>query len=180
MSSPTSGLPHSFISKKKRILQRLAVPLETYDDLSPKGSIDEGIRDLIDEINQLEGCVTTSSCAGRISIFSEGNKVSAAGQESRVISRSESEGASGNVQDDLIRETTAGIGGKGGGGKWLFVSHDRLCFGERNSDLTKTFGMVKRSEGRILQAYEAGSRLIHFKFEPMVQSDAAQSEAVQN
>lgn len=172
MSSPTSSLPHSFVAKKKRILQNLAVPIDSYDDLSPKGSIDREIRDLIDEINQLEGCVTTSSCAGRISIFLEGNKVS----ESRVISSSKNRVEIGNFQDDVIRETTAGVGGKGGGGRWLFVSHDKLSIEEHNSDLTETFGMVKRSEERSVQTYEFGSRLIHFKFEPMVWSNTTTSD----
>jgi hypothetical protein len=49
----TSSLPQTFVTNKRRILESLAVPSEAYDDLSPKGSIDEGIRDLIDEINQV-------------------------------------------------------------------------------------------------------------------------------
>jgi len=73
-------LPPSFVAKKQKILEQLAVPAEQYDDLSPKGSIDEKIRDLIDEINALEGCVTTSSCAGRISVFLEGKRKSSYGE----------------------------------------------------------------------------------------------------
>ena len=69
-----SPLPQAFLAKKKTILDQLSVPVSEYDDLSPKGSIDVGIRDLIDEINQIEGCVTTSSCSGRASVFLEGKK----------------------------------------------------------------------------------------------------------
>ena len=53
MSQRLSSFPQAFLSKKKRILENLAVPSESYDDLSPKGSIDVGIRDLIDEINEV-------------------------------------------------------------------------------------------------------------------------------
>ena len=53
MSQRQSSFPQAFLSKKKRILENLAVPSESYDDLSPKGSIDVGVRDLIDEINEV-------------------------------------------------------------------------------------------------------------------------------
>lgn len=40
-------------------------------DLSKKGSIDDQIKDLVQYINAKENFFTTSSCSGRISIFSE-------------------------------------------------------------------------------------------------------------
>ena len=40
-------------------------------DLSKKGSIDEHITELIKFINAKEDYFTTSSCSGRISVFSE-------------------------------------------------------------------------------------------------------------
>lgn len=40
-------------------------------DLSKKGSIDDQIMDLIQYINTKENYFTTSSCSGRISVFSE-------------------------------------------------------------------------------------------------------------
>ncbi|KAG5927298.1 hypothetical protein E4U53_002888, partial [Claviceps sorghi] len=58
---PSTG----FAAKKTKILDQLAVPEAEYTDASPKGTIDAGIRELIDEINAAEGFVTTSSCAGR-------------------------------------------------------------------------------------------------------------------
>jgi len=67
MSSP-------FARKKSTILQQLDAPAEEYSDASPKGSVDEGIRELIQEINDIPGLVTTSSCAGRVSIFLDGNR----------------------------------------------------------------------------------------------------------
>lgn len=150
----TSNLPQSFLIKKKRILESLAVPSEAYDDLSPKGSVDEGIRDLIDEINQLEACVTTSSCAGRISVFLEGKKTAG-----------EANGQEAGISENGERETLAGIGGKGGGGRWLFVSHDRLSPADEKADLAAVLGMTIAAEEH---AHEADRRLIHFKFEPMI------------
>lgn len=183
-----STLPRGFGTKKKRILESLAVPSEAYDDLSPKGSVDEGIRDLIDEINhvssfqcqicrvqisrdsnkswlirkpiQLEGCVTTSSCAGRISVFLEGKKWASDpeflsdGQEVDVIS----------TQENVAKATVAGVGGKGGGGRWLFVSHDRLRV-DYDEDLAGLLGMKMSREEH---ARDPRRRLIRFKFEPMV------------
>ena len=63
-----------FEVRKQNILEQLDVPDGEYHDLSPKGSIDAPIRDLISEINGFDGIVTTSSCSGRISVFLEGRK----------------------------------------------------------------------------------------------------------
>lgn len=74
-SNPTHApIPPSFTRRKDAILEQLSVPDEDYTDLSPKGTIDAGIRDLIGEINALDGFVTTSSCAGRVSVFLEGRR----------------------------------------------------------------------------------------------------------
>lgn len=134
----------AFLSKKAKILEQLAVPDATYTDLSPKGSVDLGIRDLIDEVNAIDGLVTTSSCAGRISVFLEGVKREDGGRDGQV----------------------ATPGGKGAGGQWLFVSHDPLSEGkEAREDWSQMFELNKQGEGE-------GRRLIHFKFEPMVSSDS--------
>lgn len=140
--------PPSFTQRKERILAQLAVPEGEYTDASPKGSVDEGIRVLIDGINALEGFVTTSSCAGRVSVFREG--------EGRKL---------------------AGVGGKGGGGNWLFVSHDPVPLedGEPERDLEDLLGLKEAenqeaSSERVDDSLRDGAaaRLIHFKFEPMV------------
>ncbi|TVY26990.1 tRNA wybutosine-synthesizing protein 3-like protein [Lachnellula hyalina] len=173
--------PPSFLAKKTRILSQLAVPDSQYDDLSPKGSIDEGIRDLIAEINGIEGCVTTSSCAGRVSVFLEGKKdsssVSVSAVEERNGSEIEGEGREeGNDDDDDDddigeRGTKAGIGGKGGGGRWLFVSHDPVSI-DKGRDLAGYLGMERRKGdgdeelGVGMEAREV--RFVHFKFEPMI------------
>jgi tRNA wybutosine-synthesizing protein 3 len=157
------SLPSSFVAKKRKILQKLAVPAEQYDDLSPKGSVDEGIRDLIDEINALEGCVTTSSCAGRISVFLEGKKGATHGE------------LDGNRMEDGERVEAdskgAGVGGKGGGGRWLFVSHDPVDVQKHAGAWTELFGMENeqtRGEEPLSLGAVRDTRFIHFKFEPMV------------
>lgn len=144
------AVPPSFVSKKSRILASLSVPVEQYDDLSPKGSIDIGIRDLIDEINALEGCVTTSSCAGRISVFLEGKRSAAS-------------------EDETERDTTAGVGGKGGGGRWLFVSHDSVDTETFQGYWFEKLGMkTPPSEESMKSRISEEKRFVHFKFEPMV------------
>lgn len=153
----TQALPPSFTAKKTRILEQLSIPVAEYDDLSPKGSVDEGIRHLIDEINAIEGCVTTSSCAGRVSVFLEGKRNSGAEEDEL------------NLEDSERREKPAGVGGKGGGGRWLFVSHDPVVKDDGKS-WTVVLGMKTTQNEKLEVQIDRVSerRLIHFKFEPMV------------
>ncbi|KAI0839547.1 methyltransferase TYW3-domain-containing protein [Hypoxylon sp. FL0890] len=166
--------PPTFVQRKKRILDQLAVPDEVYSDASPKGSVDVGIRDLIDEVNKLEGFVTTSSCAGRVSVFREGSKKGAATFEDEGRADGEREG------EGEVRKL-AGVGGKGGGGAWLFVSHDPVSLDRAASeqDLESLLGLrnleargVDKAEQATLgnEAIQdvATARFIHFKFEPMI------------
>jgi tRNA wybutosine-synthesizing protein 3 len=166
-------LPPSFTRKKQKIRAQLAVPVPEYDDLSPKGSIDEGIRDLIEEINACEGFVTTSSCAGRISVFAEGVKKSRNGGEAET---EDLNGNNGHVTvlpedegDPLGTTKRAGVGGKGGGGKWLYVSHDPVVVGEIGENVSTFLGMRRSEPDTMLRELPiAQKRLIHYKFEPMV------------
>jgi tRNA(Phe) wybutosine-synthesizing methylase Tyw3 len=142
--------PPAFLDKKKKILEQLSVPNTEYTDASPKGSVDEGIRDLIDEINQSTGFVTTSSCAGRVSVFLEGRRV-----------------AETNGDDEQV----AGVGGKGAGGTWLFVSHDPVPDdGDENKDWSSTLGLEDSNAVQYVTGTVKERRLIHFKFEAMVSS----------
>ncbi|KAK4634800.1 tRNA wybutosine-synthesizing protein 3 [Fulvia fulva] len=142
--------PSTFQDKKRRILEDLATPSEEYTDLSPKGSVDEGVRELCDEINALEGYVTTSSCAGRIAVYMNGS-----GKD-----RSE-DGRSGRT------EREAGKGGKGGG-EWLFVTHDAFKTDEVSGDgeVFKSFGIEYAAPSVPTSA--AHCRLVYLKFEPMI------------
>ena len=135
-----------FDTKKSKILEQLAQPDDEYSDASPKGSVDVGIRNLIEEINTQPGFVTTSSCAGRVSVFLEGRKA-------------------GGASEDGSRQV-ASIGGKGADGKWLFVSHETLD-DDDGKDWAAEFGLTAQPE-ETLSDDSGERRLIHFKFEPMV------------
>ncbi|KAI1092095.1 methyltransferase TYW3-domain-containing protein [Rostrohypoxylon terebratum] len=160
--------PSSFTRRKERILRLLAVPEGEYTDASPKGSVDEGIRVLIDGINGLEGFVTTSSCAGRVSVFREGRRKGGGVGDGDGEEGMDVEGERGKL---------AGVGGKGGGGNWLFVSHDPVPLedGEPERDLEILLGL-KEAENREAGGGRSGDglrdgaavRLVHFKFEPMI------------
>ncbi|OIW30915.1 DUF207 domain-containing protein [Coniochaeta ligniaria NRRL 30616] len=159
--------PHAaFEAKKAKILSQLSIPDADYTDASPKGSVDEGIRDLIGEINAREGLVTTSSCAGRVSVFVEGSK-----------SSNSSAAADDNDVEGERPKPASAVGGKGGGGAWLFVSHDPVGEGvlQGEGGVAALFGLEGRDDGdgvggsvgEPVGGSEA-SRLIHFKFEPMI------------
>ena len=142
---PSLALPPSFLSRKARVLSSLSVPEGSYTDASPKGSVDEGIRNLISWLNGQDGYVTTSSCAGRISVFAEGNKDVG---ESR-------------------HTTVANTSGKGGGGRWLFVSHEPVNV---EGDIHELLGIKPwEATGEMLKTGLASkARYIRFAFEPMV------------
>ncbi|KAI1137477.1 methyltransferase TYW3-domain-containing protein [Hypoxylon sp. FL0543] len=180
--------PPAFAQRKKRILDQLAVPDEEYSDASPKGSVDVGIRELIDEVNRLDGFVTTSSCAGRVSVFKEGSKK---GGSASSFEEERKGGGEGDVDGDgdgdgdgggEVRKL-AGVGGKGGGGAWLFVSHDPITLdgdasGNATEDVQTLLGLrSSRSEWDGAEPVAFGNeavqdvsttRFIHFKFEPMI------------
>ena len=184
-SSPSPSLPPAFLSKKRKILSTLHPPTQDdYTDKSPKGSVDTQIASLIDEINAYPGLVTTSSCAGRVSVFLEGVKTSTT--TSGTNERSGDWGGDGDddaeQQQDRTSDTRAKSnpvpvpGGKGLGGRWLFVSHEPL--GEPSLYLEgRTWSEVFN-----ISPYEYGSkirgpskksdplfpRLIKFAFEPLI------------
>ncbi|KAH7064996.1 methyltransferase TYW3-domain-containing protein [Macrophomina phaseolina] len=148
----------AFAAKKHRILQQLAQPAAEYSDASPKGSIDEGIRTLIDDINAIEGLVTTSSCAGRIAAFLEGRKRAAATEPSEP-------------REAPAETNMAGPGGKGGG-QWLFVSHEPVPMPAADAEqagqhFTSLFGL-DAAEGLPRAKQAGGLRHVHLKFEAMI------------
>ena len=152
-----SVIPETFRARKEKILQALSVPDEEYKDLSPKGSVDDGIKDLINEVNSIDGLVTTSSCAGRISVFLEGSKDEPEG------------GRLGGTDDHPSQRAVPG--GKGIGGRWLFISHDPVSpptsSNEEVDPVMKLFGLS--TSQRLLDTSQPKKmRLIRFQFEPMV------------
>ncbi|OAR01051.1 hypothetical protein LLEC1_06081 [Akanthomyces lecanii] len=173
----------SFEARKSIILQQLAVPDADYSDASPKGTVDVGIRPLLAKINESTGFVTTSSCAGRVSVFVEGRKTAAqhlasSGADDNAAAQYNEEGPSGMVQP-ASTQTVAGLGGKGGGGAWLYVSHDPHPLVGQGVvvDWVKELGIsAGQDDDQSLLDATGGSggggdserRLIHFKFEPMI------------
>lgn len=167
MAESTDAIPDIFESRKRKILKDLSIPDENYTDLSPKGSVDEGIRDLIHDINSLPGLVTTSSCAGRISVFLEGRKKQAQRPPRPTPQQQQ-------------QRQFAPSGGKGAG-RWLYVSHEALKSdnGGGQGGLHELFGMVP-GDGRPprLQGQKTHApRLVRFQFEPMVRSSFQCSSA---
>ena len=134
----------AFDQKKANILRSLTAPAGDYHDQSPKGAVDEEIQDLIDQINDIEGCVTTSSCAGRTAVYLEGES-----QNASTTSR------------------------KGSGGRWLFVTHTPLDNPRDDKEassaqqLTHLFHL-DGSKSLSQSSLARPARLVHFKFEPMV------------
>lgn len=171
----------TFKLRKEKILSQLSVPDEQYTDASPKGSVDAGIRHLIAQINAHAGLVTTSSCAGRVSVYLEGRKSAAGGKgpapddgQREMPEGGESQsrrriggGGGGNANGNA----GSSAGGKGGG-EWLFVSHDPVPGGAHDAGYGWLLGSGPRQVGEetgqdAVDSAEA-PRLIHFKFEPMV------------
>ena len=148
-------IPLPFKLKKDKILLALAAPDNDYTDASPKGSVDKGIRDLIDEMNKIDGIVTTSSCAGRMSIFLEGSKYN------------DGEMKGGQLADQVSQAAVPG--GKGRGGRWLFVSHDPM---DRNDFSTiEALGPVFEFSDQKPISTDLNprkTRFAKFQFEPMV------------
>ena len=158
--------PPSFTAKKTAILASLSAPESAYTDLSPKGSVDAAIKPLIDRINALEGVVTTSSCAGRASVFLEGRK-----QGKSCEGRGDVQGNKGFGKES---EQAAVPGGKGLGGQWLFVSHEPVELprkGEDKESLSEYLGLGSlgaENEASVLIGDVNKMRLVRFQFEPMV------------
>jgi len=141
----------NFQRKKKEILRLLSEP--EYDDASPKGSVDAEIRDFIDEINHIEGLVTTSSCSGRISVFLEGQKH----DSQQTVGESEE------------RTNYASQGGKGGGGRWVYVSHQPVSsIGDIENGKTSLMGLFNLRPRASASEMNGNCRFVHLKFEPMI------------
>lgn len=175
----------AFTLRKQKILSQLALPDEQYTDASPKGSVDARIRALIDQINSTyAGLVTTSSCAGRVSVYLEGRKAALSTAGERFVEddggRSmEAAAASGSGSGNgSAASASASFAGGKGGGEWLFVSHDPIQPSEyRDGVAGEGYEKLLLGENGGLptsgNGLDGAARLIHFKFEPMVMVIAA-------
>lgn len=136
------SMSKQFLAKKKTILQALGVSDDVYTDLSPKGSVDDAIRDLVTSINSVDSLVTTSSCSGRFVVYLDGpDKLASADND----------------------ETASRKAGKGGG-TWLFTSHTPVT-----APLTWQV-IAGKGDAHIGPAtsLDIEGRLVHCKFEPMI------------
>ncbi|KAI9760582.1 MAG: hypothetical protein M4579_001551 [Chaenotheca gracillima] len=184
-SLSSSAATSRFRQKKERILRSLSIPVDAYTDASPKGSVDEGIKDLISYLNSFDELVTTSSCAGRVCVFVEGHKRPRNSEQETHSDNQNPEDADAVVKDKawvVANKKASSTGGKGTGGHWLFVSHDPLeeiaptVEGDRSASgqnaLTNMFGLAPQNVGpgqdTSLSKPDASSRLVHFKFEPLI------------
>ena len=143
--------PVTFNEKKLKILEGLNRPQAQYSDLSPKGSVDDGVRDVIGTINTINGLVTTSSCAGRIAVFLEGRQKA---RDKAIPVGSEAPRSDAPT--------------KGLGGNWLFVSHERINVDDHRASLSQLLNLSQGQPGLRSVAPSQSRRFVKFQFEPMV------------
>ena len=212
LSSSLPPIPLAFTKKKASILAALSQPASTYEDASPKGSVDEAVKPLIDKLNALDGIVTTSSCAGRLSVFLEGGdgdgissearanvnyinggqeELSLGGDDKGTVSRGADHG---KERLQVVKKTgnAKGVnpGGKGNGGRWLYVSHSPLEIGSASPSTTeataetnlredeedvlfKLFGLTSsatKPQFSTTATREGNIRLVRLQFEPLVRT----------
>ena len=174
-----------FVTKKKAILDSLELSSEVYTDASPKGSVDEEIRPLLELINGYDEYVTTSSCAGRITVFAEKSQARKHSDEPSQYSSHLTEGDEINNKSDrpaLIPRrpefevngpfgTKSSQSGKGSRGRWLFVSHSRINTNALATPVSQLLGLQSDVANHQTSHYSPTSRFVHFKFEPMVKSN---------
>ncbi|KAL7543281.1 hypothetical protein ACHAXR_012585 [Thalassiosira sp. AJA248-18] len=144
----------SFPSLRERNLRTLYGDTQISDyidnDKSPKGSVDEKIRPLVDLINRHPEYVTLSSCSGRVALFDpagtstydDSNVPISNGDDNERIAGESREEETNNVPPTQKRKGTK-ISGKGRG-KWIFVTHDILPdLGQQIIQSLKTVGQER-------------------------------------
>lgn len=128
-----------FDQKKASILAEIS---SEQPDLSPKGDVDVLCYPIMDLINSHSDMVTTSSCSGRLSVFLEGDK-----------------------QHNGVQKS----GGKGEGGRWLYVTHK---YDEVTGWLSKldpdSFVFVEDGLEKFIEGPNLSSRLVLYKYEPFI------------
>ena len=134
----------SFASLRQRNLRTLYgdTKISEYinNDKSPKGSVDEKIRPLVNLINLHPEFVTLSSCSGRVAMFDpEGSSC-----DDHQLESSTNELTDSNTPTQQTKEVKGTeISGKGRG-KWIFVTHDILPdLGEQIIASLKQAGMQR-------------------------------------
>jgi len=140
------------------------------NDKSPKGSVDEKIRPLVNLINLHPEFVTLSSCSGRVAMFdpvgyaddiADGNEITASDETNNT------------AQNKVVKGTE--LSGKGRG-KWIFVTHDVLPdLGKQVIDALRKAGMHRRQMNNDTNtSYDS---VVTYKHEPPLLHIAASSLA---
>lgn len=114
-----STVIYRFPSAKRTILHKLKIAI----DYSPKGSIDEGIVDLVHFINKLPNYVTTSSCAGRISLYGYHTPSSSFSSNNNHDNPDQD-----NIPANLSTATVSKAASTKGNGKWIYVNHGTASY----------------------------------------------------
>lgn len=128
-----------FNQKKASILAEIC---SDEQDLSPKGDVDVLCFPIMNLINSHKDMVTTSSCSGRVSVFIEGDKQH-----------------KGSVKP----------GGKGEGGRWLFVTHDvDDVIGWLNEITSENVEFYSPDIQDNTKDFEGSERLVLYKYEPFI------------
>jgi len=157
----------SFASLRERNLRTLYgdTKISEYinNDKSPKGSVDEKIRPLVNLINLHPEFVTLSSCSGRVAMFDPAGCDQPEGSDGEITIHENYD----NTTTTQPKVKGTEISGKGRG-KWIFVTHDILPdLGEQMIDSLKQAG--KQRSQTLYNSY------ITFKHEPPLLHIAASS-----
>ncbi|ODV60938.1 tRNA methyltransferase TYW3 [Ascoidea rubescens DSM 1968] len=154
----------SFDQKKKSILEEIATNSDQLPDASPKGTIDELCIPIIQLINTHKDLVTTSSCSGRVSVFLEGSKI----KNLKFTENNHQDNDKLILDIETPDSNNIKIGGKGEGGKWLFVTHDKAELKNWYKDLNFKFLNDNNNNNEEIINDSLVKRYILFKFEPLI------------
>ncbi|EED90870.1 predicted protein [Thalassiosira pseudonana CCMP1335] len=156
------------------------------NDKSPKGSVDEKARPLVDLINRHPEYVTLSSCSGRVALFDPSGGGGSEEEEEEASNGVEHDGLATrgdslvDADDTPQRAKSTKISGKGRG-KWIFVTHDILPdLGHQMIQSLRTVGEERRlreQHHKRQTSQHNNNPPITFKHEPPLLHIAASSLA---
>lgn len=175
LNEEASSLP-SFASLRERNLKTLYgdTKISEYinNDKSPKGSVDEKIRPLVNLINLHPEFVTLSSCSGRVAMFDPvGYADDSIDGGNEIIASDET-----NITAQKKAAKGTEISGKGRG-KWIFVTHDVLPdLGKQVIDALRKAGMHRKQMNNDTNTSYDDS-VVTYKHEPPLLHIAASSLA---
>ncbi len=133
----------AFDRRKLATLRALQEP--EYTDLSPKGSLDPPIVNLVESINRNPAFFTTSSCSGRIAVF-QGRNAKLTGisamDEKQISDLDDSGGAESRPSNIEVNNVSKG-------GDWLLVQHSTVT----EQDVMRGVASIQPSGGTVTFRY---------------------------